>query len=274
MKAKILILSLIGISFSHAKMYTGLKLIYGIQKNAHEFVNVNDTAEKMTKTRKFTIHDLAPGAAAPDITTPGLVIIPNNQRRFKSKSMNFGILFGYTFDNLHTCYKPYVEVDLDFKSQRNVIKNIDMIPDEPGHQSTNALNNENFQIKSGPVLGLTLGVEAPITDALSALIGARFNVSRYTATAEHIQNAASELPANKQQRSAYLFAIEPTFALKYAINQDFAIRGAMGYNIGQTKGIVKNYVTNFGTMDRRTSAGLTLKPRSLNFSVAVIYTIN
>ncbi|CAO4841475.1 MAG: hypothetical protein CNLJKLNK_01103 [Holosporales bacterium] len=276
MKLNILILVALGMSVAQAKFYAGVKTTYSIQKNNHELSNIIDSVQKKDKDRKNLSDEDALNLDIPigdiDVTTPGKADIQNHQRRFKSKSMNFGVLAGYTFENLHKVYKPYVELDVDLKSQKNSVSNIDLIPDEDQHESTNALNNESFQIKSGPVFGLTLGVEAPITESLSALIGARFNVSRYTATAEHIQNDASQLPANKQQKSAYLFGVEPTLGLKYALNEKIAIRGSVGYNIGQTKGIIKNYVTDFGTMDKRTSAGLTLKPRSLNFSVALIYT--
>ncbi|CAO5679317.1 MAG: hypothetical protein NEHIOOID_01032 [Holosporales bacterium] len=275
MKLNIIILIALGMSVAQAKFYAGVKTTYSIQKNNHELSNISDFVQKKDDSRKnLTDEDVLDLDKDIDLnpTTPGKLEVNDHQRRFKSKSMNFGILAGYTFENLHKVYKPYVEIDVDLKSQKNSVSNIDFIPDEPGHESTNALNNESFQVKSGPVFGLTLGVEAPITESLSALIGARLNVSRYTATAEHTQNDESDLPANKQQKSAYLFGVEPTLGLKYKINEKVAVRGSVGYNFGQTKGIIKNYVSDFGTADKRTAAGLTLKPRSLNFSVALIYT--
>lgn len=276
MNKHVFLLALLGITVLDARIYTGIKSTYSIQKNNHEISNVTDSVMEHSPTDdEIDYENITPEEAAeysPLIRRA--VRLPNSQMRFKSRAVNLGALVGYSFEDLHKVYKPFVEFDIDFKSQQNAISGIDIIPDEEGQSSTNALDNESFKIKSGAVFGITLGVDAGITDSISAIIGTRFTLTQYTATGTHTKKD-SNLPTNSLTRKAYLFGFEPMVGAKYKFNDNMAVRFTVGYNFGQTKNIIKNYITNVPDVEgvhKDTSAGLTLKPRNVNFTVALIYT--
>ncbi|CAO4847253.1 MAG: hypothetical protein CNLJKLNK_00384 [Holosporales bacterium] len=282
MNKKIILCAIFGIAVGQAKFYAGIKTTLGIPRNNHETHNVIDTIREKCERPDIDVDEAlampveeldALNAAYAPVYRP--VNVGNRNVRFKSKSVNFGLLLGYTYENLHKSLLPFFEIDVDLKSQKNRVDGINFLKNEDGQMATNSLNNESYQVRSGVSFGLTLGVETPITEALSGIIGARVHVTPYTVTAQHNANDESALPASSVTKSEHLFGVEPTIGLKYAFNEKMAARFTVGYNIGQTKTIIANYVVDKAENPRihkKTGAGFTLKPRSLNFTLTLLYT--
>ncbi|CAO5677426.1 MAG: hypothetical protein HEEMFOPI_01317 [Holosporales bacterium] len=282
MNKKIILCALFGMSIAQAKFYAGVKTTLGIPRNNHETHNVIDTIREkcerpdidVDQALAMPVEELdALNAAYAPVYRP--VNISNHHVRFKSKSVNFGLLLGYAYEDLHKSLIPFFEIDVDLKSQKNRVDGINFLKNEDGQSTTNCLNNESYQVRSGVSFGVTLGVETPITKTLSGLIGARVHVTPYTVTAQHNANDESVLPASSITKSEHLFGVEPTIGLKYAFDEKMAARFTVGYNIGQTKTIIKNYIVdvpNNSRIHKKTGAGFTLKPRSLNFTFTLLYT--
>lgn len=189
----------------------------------------------------------------------------SKDENFQNNSMILGAIVGYSFSKFGNL-APFVEADVRHCSSKKE-KNIDY--DEISGE--NFLDNETIRIKVGHGFGFMPGVDLAITEKLSALIGVRFNVTQYEVSASHTEGGVIH-PADSHKKRTYIFGVEPTLGVKYSFTNNLSTRVTFGYNIGQRKRVINNYIGEQTLVNDGINAGISIRPRGVVIKAALIYT--
>ena len=74
-----------------------------------------------------------------------------------------------------------------------------------------------------------------------------------------------------KRKKAFIFGVEPTLGFKYKFSNKLSTRLTIGYNMGQSKRIVDNYIGEAALKNVGINSSVWIKPRSLNIRAAVIF---
>lgn len=184
---------------------------------------------------------------------------------YRHNSMLISVIAGYSFQKLGNL-TSFIEADIRHISSKKS-KNLDYDHTPDG----NVLEAEAIRIQMGHGFGFMPGADLAITEKLSALIGVRFNITQYEVSAGHASPDGTIRSDNSSKKKTYIFGVEPTLGVKYNFTNNLSARITVGYNIGQRKRVINNYIGQQEMVNEGLSARVYVRPRGVALKAALIW---
>ncbi len=178
-----------------------------------------------------------------------------------------GIVTGYE-TKIGSVFSGFAEVNYTYLNSHKAKSNIDV---HDGDLNTgNELEKETVSVRMRHQFGVMSGINIAITDNLAGVMACGLTMTEYSVTGGH-DSGTRVGPDNMKSNKAFIFGVEPTLGLKYKFSNRISTRLTVGYNMGQSKRIVDNYIGEAALANVGINSSVWIKPRSLNIRAAVIF---
>lgn len=182
-------------------------------------------------------------------------------------ALGFGGIIGYEM-KFTSVFSGFIEANYTYFNSHKAKSNIDVY--EYDFQLPNRLEKEQVAVRMRHQFGVMPGINIAITDNLAGIMACGLTMTQYSVTGGH--NSGTRIrPDNMKSKKAFIFGVEPTLGIKYKFNNRLSTRLNVGYNIGQSKRVIDNYIGNPPLVNAGMSSSVWIKPRSVNIRVAVIF---
>jgi len=182
-------------------------------------------------------------------------------------ALGLGAVVGYE-KNFTPVFSGFIEANYTYFNSHKSKNNIDVYDDD--FNITNELAKEQVSLRMRHQFGMMPGINIAITENLSGVMACGLTMTQYSVTGAH--NSGTRVwPENMKSKKAFIFGVEPTLGLKYKFSNRMSTRLTVGYNMGQNKRIVDNYIGESDLVNAGVNSSVWIKPRSLNIRAAVIF---
>jgi len=192
-----------------------------------------------------------------------------NVQKMRQNALGLGMLIGYNY-RINFVFSGFVEAGYTYLNSHKLKRNIDVLEEE-GLPIRNQLDDEKVSIRIRHQISMVPGFYISILDNLSGIMACGLTVTQYCVTAAHAAPGGNIRCDNIKTKRSFVFGIEPTLGVQYKTSDKVSTRLTVGYNIGQNKRVIDNYIGSPGLSEKGVRSGVWIKPCSLNIRAAMIF---
>ena len=182
-------------------------------------------------------------------------------------AIGIGGIVGYE-KKITSVFSGFIETGYTYFNSHKAKSNIDLYQDE--FNIANVLDKEKVSVRMRQQISVMPGINIAITENLAGVMACGLTLTQYSVNAGH--NSGKRVrPDNTKSKKAFIFGVEPTLGFKYKFNNALSTRLTVGYNIGQSKRIIDNYIEETVLANAGVTNSVWMKPRSLNIRATAIF---